>query len=499
MIEHLPHRHGITLAACLLMGLGLAGPAQAQQKPTGPGPRPAGPTRQYQHTQQKRMGFLLQVYDKGKLLEGPPEVKLRGSMGTKRTLYPKDDGSRQINDIAKGDGVYCHPVLSFPDPSVEVTVISKKLKWTVNTTLDPDDVRALIFVKLGKAGKAEVLPKELALGMAVHVPPKEMGAPRPRFGRKMGKYIEHHDRKHTDKTRTGEKIIEHVDKTRTGEKVVEHQEKKHVDKARTGEKVIEHQEKTHVDKTNTGAKVTEHQERTHVDRRHVDYDSRNKLPPNFGRIMGKQGPPKMGRQMGKSDLLATGIGQGKKKSLIPSMIGQGQDPREGKLGPGFVLWAISFLTVALGFSITVALSGRRPRTAARLAFASEHEPVAPTRLRTEDVAEALSGPLKDYRVVILGELVDAEGRALELDEQGLNIVRCLEDAPLPEELVTAVERTAALGGPPPALLVTDAGRLDRPGPPDPVISLDRRVAARFPLWIVNGPQDWQAWPEQGES
>ena len=507
VISSLGRGNGLTVM--LLLALCWPGLAEAQQKPPRPGPEPRagahpppgrpppGTHRRFGQTQQKRMGFLIQIYDKAGLLAGPPKVLLHGSMGTKRTLFPRDDGSRKINDITKGDGVYCHPVLSFPDPSVQITVHSKTRKWTTNTTLDPDDVRALVFVKLTNKTQAEVLPKEHALGMAVHVPPKEMGAPRPKFGRTMGKYIDHKEKGHKDK---GHKEKGHTDKGHTDK---DHVDRKHVDKKQTGEKVVDHKEKghvdrnhvdrNHVDKSQTGEKKVDHQERKHIDRRHTDYDSSHKLAPNIGRMMGKQGPPQMGRMMGKKNLLISDSSKGKGKQLIPSMIGEAQDPREGRLGPGYVLWAVTFVTLALGFSVTVALSGRRPRAAARLAAPGESQTVAPTRLSSEDVAQALQGPLKDYRVVLLGDLM---GEAGEADEE--NLVRCVEQSPLPEELVVAVERIAAVSGPPPALLVTDAQLLDRPGPPDPLISLDRRVASRFPLWVVDGPPNWQTWPEAEE-
>jgi hypothetical protein len=149
-------------------------------------------------------------------------------------------------------------------------------------------------------------------------------------------------------------------------------------------------------------------------------------------------------------------------------------------GPGALLWALAFAAVGLGTGLGFALVGRRPRGRARVEEPAV-VPVPPRRLEAGDVTRALAGPLAGHRVLVLGEAPD-----------GPLVHRCTEPAPLPRELVAAVEHLAVVAGPPVALLVTEPARLDRSGPWEPVPELARRVAGRFPLFVVGGPPEWPA-------
>ena len=89
----------------------------------------------------------------------------------------------------------------------------------------------------------------------------------------------------------------------------------------------------------------------------------------------------------------------------------------------------------------------------------------------------------EVRLVVLGELAQPPA----------NVFPCQERAPLPVELVRAVERLAVEPGPPVALLLTAPDLLDTPGPGDPLVDLVREVGGRFPLWVVGAPTGWARW------
>ena len=106
----------------------------------------------------------------------------------------------------------------------------------------------------------------------------------------------------------------------------------------------------------------------------------------------------------------------------------------------------------------------------------------PRRLESEQIAKLLAGPLVGHRVVLVGDLkVPADG-----------IIRCLSKYPLPNALVRSIERLAVTPGLPLALLVTDPDRLARANAMDPVDMLAEEVDGRFPLWVVDGFEDWEA-------
>lgn len=61
----------------------------------------------------------------------------------------------------------------------------------------------------------------------------------------------------------------------------------------------------------------------------------------------------------------------------------------------------------------------------------------------------------------------------------------VEDGALPAEVVAAAAELALRPGPPVALLVTDAARLDHPAGSAPLAALEAAVAGRFPLLVVD--------------
>ena len=109
----------------------------------------------------------------------------------------------------------------------------------------------------------------------------------------------------------------------------------------------------------------------------------------------------------------------------------------------------------------------------------------PMRLEADQVQQLLTGPLADHRVVIVGD-VDTPRRRRKSE-----LFRCLSDFPLPDELVVAIERHAVTPGLPVALLVTHQDRLPRASAMDPLEMLDEEVEGRFPLWVVDGFEDWE--------
>ena len=175
--------------------------------------------------------------------------------------------------------------------------------------------------------------------------------------------------------------------------------------------------------------------------------------------------------------------------LSPVSVGDHSDappPPGVDPGIGIWLWGFLFLGVGLGVGIAVVRLGRRPTAASALEGVPGRRE-APRRVEPADLAAALAGPLAGTRLAVLGTLRWPPE----------NAIPCVEQAPLPVELVRAVERLAVEPGPPVALLLTAPDLLDRPGPGDPVVELAREVGGRFPLWVVGGPQGWSQWsPEQ---
>jgi len=157
--------------------------------------------------------------------------------------------------------------------------------------------------------------------------------------------------------------------------------------------------------------------------------------------------------------------------------------RPSSFAPGLALWAVLFALLGTGLALVPSWLGRRNRGPATLDPPPPPGTVAPISLAADDVGSALAGPLADHRVVVLGPV----------PEGSRGLILCREPAPLPDELVAAVEGVAAAEGPRPALLVTDASLLDRPGRRPPLEALADAVAGRFPLFVVDGPNEWSSW------
>jgi len=160
-----------------------------------------------------------------------------------------------------------------------------------------------------------------------------------------------------------------------------------------------------------------------------------------------------------------------------------------KLGPGFAIWAVLLVGFGLGLGVTISIMGRRSRPVARLAGVEMEGEHAPVRLQMSQVPAALAGPLSGHRVIAVGE-------ADELELEG--VIPCLDRGPLPDELVAAAEALSLTEGPSPALLILDADSLDRPGPAEAVVDLAAALSGRIPVWVVDGPEQWDQGLEDEE-
>ena len=154
----------------------------------------------------------------------------------------------------------------------------------------------------------------------------------------------------------------------------------------------------------------------------------------------------------------------------------------GILNLGFVFWALGFVASGLGVGVTLTLGLRRRRPAAKLSIAAR-EAAEPQSLSPSTLQEALTGPLKQYRVVVLG------ATPIHLP----NLTYCDECPLLPDELLAAAERLALSAGPPVALLVTEPDCLEQAGTADPMVRLAQQLRGRCSLWVVGGPEDWPTW------
>lgn len=186
-------------------------------------------------------------------------------------------------------------------------------------------------------------------------------------------------------------------------------------------------------------------------------------------------------------LKASGVAETAESDLFLSPVAHGDhddSPAPPGADPGVGLWIWGFLILGVGVGVGVALVrlGRRPATASPLVREGGGRE-SPRRIDPGDLSAALAGPLAEVRLVVLGELAQPPA----------NVIPCRERAPLPVELVRAVERLAVEPGPPVALLLTAPDLLDAPGPGDPLVDLVREVGGRFPLWVVGVPAGWTRW------
>ncbi len=144
--------------------------------------------------------------------------------------------------------------------------------------------------------------------------------------------------------------------------------------------------------------------------------------------------------------------------------------------PGAALWAACFAGFGVALAVGLLWAARRRPRPARLDAAAAPA-IPPRRLAARQLDALLAGPLRQHRVVLLGE-------------ERTGCIACLDAAVLPVELVAAVERLAVVAGPPIALVVAAPGRLEAPIGSEPAATLAAEVAGRFPLWVVDGPADW---------
>jgi hypothetical protein len=145
------------------------------------------------------------------------------------------------------------------------------------------------------------------------------------------------------------------------------------------------------------------------------------------------------------------------------------------------VWGGLFLGVGLGLGIGLRWIGRRPVRPALLSGLPERPGISPRSIPRGGLDALLTAELKEYRVIVVGEPGDSAGAHAS----------CPLPAVSPVALVAAVEREAARAGGPVALLIIDAGRVTQDGRRPPLDDLNGRVGGRFPLWVVDGPEDWQ--------
>jgi hypothetical protein len=145
------------------------------------------------------------------------------------------------------------------------------------------------------------------------------------------------------------------------------------------------------------------------------------------------------------------------------------------------VWGGLFLGVGLGLGIGLRWIGRRPVRPALLSGLPERPGISPRSIPRGGLDALLTAELKEYRVIVVGEPGDSAGAHAS----------CPLPAVSPVALVAAVEREAARAGGPVALLIIDAGRVTQDGRRPPLDDLNGRVGGRFPLWVVDGPEEWQ--------
>lgn len=107
-----------------------------------------------QPVERRRVGFLLKLDDYLGLIKQPPTVSLKGSMGTSRRVFPKDNG--ELPDMKAGDNVYTYPVMDFPDPVIDVFILSGGRQWVGKGTMEDNDVRTMLVFRLQPDGRAHV-------------------------------------------------------------------------------------------------------------------------------------------------------------------------------------------------------------------------------------------------------------------------------------------------------------------------------------------------------
>ena len=174
-----------------------------------------------------------------------------------------------------------------------------------------------------------------------------------------------------------------------------------------------------------------------------------------------------------------------KPGANPSNVTPGDAPKPNKTAKsGKVPWPmiVAAITAVVLICIAFYMRRRNRQLILELEGGVATGIFPPRRLESEQIAALLAGPLAGHRVVTLG--------ALETSSDA--VIRCMSKYPLPDSLVRAMERLAVTPGQPLALLVTDPDQLAGSNAMDPLEMLAEEVEGRFPLWVVDGFEDWEA-------
>lgn len=148
-------------------------------------------------------------------------------------------------------------------------------------------------------------------------------------------------------------------------------------------------------------------------------------------------------------------------------------------GSGWI-WGGLFVGLGLGLGLGLRWIGRRTVVPAPLVGTPQAPQIPPRCVPRGALDATVSGALAEHRIIVLGQAGDCAGA----------YACCAEPVTSPAELVAAVEQVAVTPGEPVALLIVDAARLLQDGRIEPLEDLNQRVGGRFPLWVVDGPQDW---------
>lgn len=393
-----------------------------------------------------RMGFLLQLYDPAGYVTGALQVNLKGSDGTTRRLDASDDGNAP--DIQANDHIYTAPVPSFTDSSVVVDITSGSHTWHAEVTI-PDDEKALVRLRLDPNGTA-MSTGDVAAPRTILTPSTGGGYGAPTSGGQMGQGMG----------------AQGMSGPMMGGQGMGGQ--------------------------GLSGQMMGGQSGTTQGMGGQGMSGQMMGGQGMSGQMGGQGMS--GQMMGGQGMSGQMMGMGNGQSMGANTMSRQMMPGTPTMGmststrsatssddlvDGLLVWGGGFVSFGAALGIVVALHGRRPGPTARLGA----DPVAvqvPRRLDAADVDAALAGPLRPYRVVVLGDTLPGT-------------IPCDEAAPLPDEIVNAIERLATTAGGPPALLVTDPARIDRPHSGDPVLALAARIGGYFPLWVVGGPAAWPRW------
>lgn len=142
------------------------------------------------------------------------------------------------------------------------------------------------------------------------------------------------------------------------------------------------------------------------------------------------------------------------------------------------IWGLALSSLLGALGLGIARLGQAPVRPA--VVRSEREPPPPVplrRLRPEELGAALEA-LGERRLLVVGRV---EGTPLPSSLQVFEV----EPGALPAELLAAATELALREGPPLALLVLDRSALDREEGPDALASLERRLAGRFPVLVLD--------------